>query len=241
MTIGEHKGDPPGARARAFMRLRETLEDARLYRANRGPFIARKLRELSVSAADLEVVERALERDLKVVISVDRATDIRTVLRLVREHRLDAVLVGVREGWKLADEIARARIPVLVNPLDNLPDSFNTLYSRPDNAALLHAAGVRVAFTMRGASHFAARLRQAAGNAIRHGFPYEAAIAAVTSLPPAIFGIEDAGRLRAGNLANLVIWNGDPFEVTSWPTHLFIRGQPVALRSRQSDLVDRYR
>ena len=235
------RGDAAGSRTRAFLRLREALEDARLYRANRGPYISRKLRDLSLSAADLEVLERALERELRVVIEVDRAADIRQILRLVREHRLDAILVGVREGWMVADEIARARVPVLVDPLANLPADYDSLHSRSDNAARLHRAGVRLAFTTRGDAHSVSRLRFAVGNAVASGFPYDSAIAALTRVPAELFGIVDAGTLRPGTLANLVVWNGDPLEVTSWPLHVFVRGQELPLESRQDLLLERYR
>jgi imidazolonepropionase-like amidohydrolase len=235
------RGDVPGGRSRAYLRLREALEDARLYRANRGPYISGKLRDLSVSAADLDALERALEGELRVSIEVDRASDIRSVLRLVRQHRLDAVLVGAAEGWQVADEIARADVPVLIDPLQNLPSSYDTLESRSDNALLLQRAGVRVGFTTRADPHLAHRLRYAAGNAVAEGLPYEHAISAITRVPAEAFGIADAGTLRQGALANVVIWNGDPLEVTSWPTHMWIRGVRVPLRSRQDLLTERYR
>ena len=142
-----------GSRARAFLRLREVLEDARLHRGNRGPYISRRLRQLSLSASDLGVLDRALGGELPVVFEVDRAADIRTVLGIIAEHKLRAVLLGVAEGWQLAERIARADVPVLVDPLQNLPGSFDTLQSRDDNALRLHRAGVRVAFTLRGESH----------------------------------------------------------------------------------------
>ena len=140
-------GSGPGARSRAFLRLREVLEETRLYSANRGPFIARRLRELSVSASDLEVLAQAEERELLVVIEVHRATDIRTTLEIAREYRLTTALLGVDEGWVVADEIARARVPVLLDPRQNLPQSYSSLRARSDNAVLLERAGVKVAFT----------------------------------------------------------------------------------------------
>jgi len=130
---------------------------------------------------------------------------------------------------------------VLIDPLANLPSSYEALQSRRDNASLLHEAGVQVGFTTRADPHLAHRLRFAAGNAVAEGLPYDAAIAAITRVPAAIFGVADAGSLRVGSLANVVIWNGDPLEVTSWPLHMWIRGVPVPLRSRQDLLTERYR
>ncbi len=234
------KGNRAGSRARAFLRLREALEDARLVSSNRGPYLSRNLRPVSLSAAELGVISLALDRELPVVFEVDRAADIRTVLQIVREYRLRAILLGAAEGWKLADEIAATGVPALVNPFENLPSDFDRLDARADNALHLHKAGIPVGFTLRGAAHFAPRLRQAAGNAVRNGFPYDAAIAAITSVPAQIFRVVDTGVLRPGALANLVIWNGDPLEVSSWPTRMLIRGHEVELRSRQDQLTERY-
>ncbi len=239
VSVSRHAQDE-GGRARFYLRLREVLEDARLFRANRGPYITRKLRQLSISAADLEVLRRALDRELLVLFEVDRAADIRTVLGIIREHRLRAALLGAAEAWMVADEIAAVDIPVLMDPIDNLPSSFDRLQIRSDGALRLYRAGVRVAFTKRGASHFAHRLRWVAGNAVADGFPYEAAMAAITSVPAEIFGMAGSGSVKAGALANLVVWNGDPFEVTTWPTHVFIRGRSIPPRSRQDLLTERY-
>ncbi len=230
----------PGARARAFLRLREIFEDAHLFRSNRGPYISGKLRELSLSASDLHVLGRALNQEIPVVVEVDRAADIRTVIEISREHKLRLVLLGAAEGWLVANEIAAARVPVLIDPFQNLPSSFDTLQSREDNALRLYRSGVRVAFTLRREAHLAHRLRFAAGNAVAAGFPYEAALAAITRVPAQIFGIVDAGTIKPGALANIVVWNGDPFEPTTWPTHVFIRGQPVDLRTRHDLLTERY-
>jgi imidazolonepropionase-like amidohydrolase len=233
-------GEAAGARSEAFLRLREALEDARLFRANRGPFIARRLRELSISPPDVEAIARALDGTVPVVFEVDGAPDIRTALRMSAEFGLRPVLLGATEGWVVADEIARARAPVLVDPLENLPARLDAPRARADNAERLRSAGVRVAFTLRGDAPLAHRLRQAAGNAVANGFPRDAALAAITRVPADVFGMSDAGRIRRGALANLVVWNGDPLELLSWPTHMWIRGEEIPLRSRQDALTERY-
>jgi imidazolonepropionase-like amidohydrolase len=233
-------GEAPGARSEAFLRLREALEDARLYRANRGPFIARRLRALSVSPPDAEAIAFALDGKVPVVFEVDGAPDIRAALRISAEFGLRAVLLGATEAWLVAEEIARARVPALVDPLESLPARLDAPRARADNAARLHRAGVRVAFTLRGDAPLAHRLRQAAGNAVANGFPYEAALAAITRVPADVFGMQDAGRIRRGALANLVLWNGDPLELLSSPTHMWIRGEEIPLRSRQDELTERY-
>jgi imidazolonepropionase-like amidohydrolase len=230
----------PGARALGLSRLRELFADARLYRGNRGPYLSGRLRELSVSAADLDVLGRALAGELPVVFRVDRSADILRVLELAERERLRAVLAGVAEGWLVAERIAKAGVPVIADALDNLPASFDKLRARDDNVALLHAAGVRVALSGLGDSHFAPRLRHSAGNAVAAGMPRAAAIAAITRVPAQIFGLDDAGVLRAGAQANLVIWNGDPLELGTWATHVFVRGRELELDTRQDALTRRY-
>ena len=234
-------GGQRGSRAQAFLRLRELLTDARLLRGNRGPFISRRLRELSASAADMEVMAATLDRKRLVVFHVNRHADIETVLRIARAEKLKIALAGAAEAWRLAARLAAAEVPVILDPLANLPTGFDSLQARDDNAQRLHAAGVRVAFSSLGDAHRAHRLRIAAGNAVARGFPRDAALAAITRVPAEIFGVEDAGVIREGALANLVVWNGDPFEPLSWATHVLLRGREVVLDTRQDALLERYR
>lgn len=172
------------------------------------------------------------------VFSANRAADIRKVISFSNEYRLNSVITGGREAWLLADELAAADIPVMVNGLDNLPSNFDALGSRLDNAALLHDAGVQVLFTS-GETHNARKVRQGAGTAVAHGMPHEAAIEAMTTAPSRVFG----GRVRAlevGNRADMVIWSGDPLEVTSYATSVILKGEVTSMATRQSKLLERY-
>ena len=175
-----------------------------------------------------------------VVFSADRASDILQVLAFAQKHRLNAVIDGAAEGWLVADRLAEAGVPVLLNPLTNLPGNFDQLGARLDNAALLHAAGVTLAFTGNG-THHARKQRQAAGNAVAHGLPWNAALAALTVNPARIFGLPGAsGTLQAGSPADLVIWSGDPLEVTSAADAVVVDGREIPMVSRQTLLRDRY-
>ena len=172
------------------------------------------------------------------VFSANRAADIRKVISFSNEYRLHSVITGGREAWLLADELAAADIPVMVNGLDNLPSNFDALGSRLDNAALLHDAGVQVLFTS-GETHNARKVRQGAGTAVAHGMPHEAAIEAMTTAASRVFG----GRVRAlevGNRADMVIWSGDPLEVTSYATSVILKGEVTSMATRQSKLLQRY-
>jgi imidazolonepropionase-like amidohydrolase len=226
LHISVEEGNTAGTRSRAFLLLREAFEDTRLYRApgNRGAYIKNRLRMLRPSAGDLEVLARALDGELRVVF----------------EQKLDAVLLGVREGWLEADAIARSSVPVIVDPYENLPDDFNSLRSRDDNALRLLRAGARVAFASRETPSEAGQLRFRAGNACARGYPREEALAAITRIPADLFGRRDEGRIAAGARANLVVWNGDPFEPQTWAERMLIDGSEIDLRTRQDLLTERY-
>ncbi|HUH05725.1 MAG TPA: amidohydrolase family protein, partial [Kofleriaceae bacterium] len=141
----------------------------------------------------------------------------------------------------VARELAAARVPVILDPMDNLPGSFDTLQVRDDNARLLAEAGVLIALSTLGDGPNARNLRQRAGDAIANGLPREAALAAVTSNPGQIFGMRGQGTIARGQLADLVVWSGDPFEHSTRVEHVFIGGARQSLVTRQKRLLERYR
>jgi len=176
----------------------------------------------------------------KVVIDVDRASDILETLRFTKKYGLDAVILGGAEAWMVAGQLASAKMPVLLDPLVNLPRNFDSLGSRLDNAAILEAAGVTVAISGAG-SHNARKQRQMAGTAVAYGMPHEAGIAALTSNPARIFGVEEKqGFIKRNMPANVVLWSGDPLEVTSAAEVVIINGKLIPMESRQTKLRDRY-
>lgn len=177
----------------------------------------------------------------RVVFHVSRASDIRQAVAFAKRHGMKPVIAGGAEAWVVADELARDNVPVLLDALENLPSTFDAIGSRLDNAALLHRAGVRIAFTQFGESHNARKIRQLAGNAVAHGLPKEVALEALTVRPAEIFGLgADHGRIARGQAADLVLWSGDLLEVTAFAEQVWIGGKPVEMRSRQSELRDRY-
>jgi imidazolonepropionase-like amidohydrolase len=229
------------SRGTVMLRLRELFDDARAYRQNRAAYDRRQLRELDQSRLDLEAVVQALEGTLPVVFHVDRASDIVAVMALAKEQGVRAVIASAAEGWKVAARMAEARVPAIVYPLDHGPRSFAALGAREDNAALMHAAGVTLALST-GESHNARKLRQVAGNAVRAGLPHGAAIDALTDTPARIMGMNQSyGIPKSGRIANVVVWSGDPLELSTHAEKVFIRGRAVDLRSRQTALFERYR
>lgn len=172
------------------------------------------------------------------IFRAHRASDIVRVLDFASAHDLEAIISGGQEAWAVRQQLATAGVPVIINALDNLPKSFDSLGARLDNAALLHEAEVTVFFTS-GETHNARKLRQVAGNAVAHGLPYETALAAMTSLPASVFGGVERS-LQSGSRADLVIWSGDPLDVTSAADAVITGGQMDTMHSRQTRLLQRY-
>lgn len=189
-----------------------------------------------------EVLARYLDGG-RIAFSVDRASDIRQALAFARQQGARPVLIGGAQAWQVAALLAQARVPVILDPLVDLPDSFDQIGATLANAARLHQAGVRIAFTnLNDGTHNARKVRQAAGVAVAHGLPWEAALAALTANPAEIFGVGgEYGRIAPGYAADLVLWSGDPLEVTSVAEQVWIDGRAQSMRSRQTELRDRYR
>ena len=174
------------------------------------------------------------------VFDVDRASDILQVLEFSARHSLKPVISGAAEAWLVADRLAEAGVPVLIDSLENLPGSFDHLGARLDSAAILHAAGVTIGFSG-GETHNARKARQLAGNAVANGLPYEAGLAAMALNPALIFELgDDIGTIASGSRADLVLWSDDPLEVTSAAEQVVMGGRLVPMVSRQTRLRDRY-
>jgi imidazolonepropionase-like amidohydrolase len=230
-----------GARENSLLRLREAFQDTLDYVANRKSFEQGNRRPYTLSRLDLEALIPVVQGKLPLVVGVNQASDIESTLRLAKDFHLKLILAGAAEGWRVARQIAEAKVPVLLNPLSNLPASFETLGATLENPARLYRAGVTIAF-MSGDAHNSRNIRQEAGNAVAYGLPWDAALAAMTSVPARIWGIADHfGTLEPGKDADVVIWDGDPLEVTSFPTAVFIRGKAIPMTSRQLELRDRYK
>jgi hypothetical protein len=230
-----------GARGAQFTQFKETLAEVRLFARNRAAYDRAGLRDLSLSRADLEALIPVANGTLPLIVTVRRAADIQQVLRLAREEGVKIILDGAEEAWLVADQIAAANVPVLLNPISNLPGSLETRAARMQNAAVLDAAGVVIAIKGNDGSHRVRETRYNAGNAVSHGLPYDAAIEAITVNPAKIFGMAGQfGELRAGAAADVVIWSGDPLEPLSNAETIFIGGAEQAPTSRQFLLRDRY-
>lgn len=242
LELGETGAERTGtSRASLWPAFEAALRDAReypsRYRSGQGGAVLNEI--------DAQALAPFARGQGLFLVHAESAADIRRLVRFQRENpNLRFAIHGGAEAWQVADELARARIPVMIDPLSNLPDRFERLAARADNAALLARAGVRIAIAPAPGTvdaHQARLALQLAGNAVANGLPWEAAFAAVTRGPAEVFGVGDRlGRLERGYLADVVIWDGDPLEVMSAPDAVFIEGREQPLVSRQTRLRDRY-
>jgi len=229
-----------GSRAGVAQRLRRVLDDAREYATRRADYRRSQIQPLAASAADLEALQPVLRGELPLLVVANRRSDIETALRIAKEYKLRLILAGGAEGWMIPGEIAAAGVPVLVEPMDNIP-TYDALGIRYENAPSLAKGGVKVAL-METATENTRDLRQQAGNAVASGMAWEQALRAVTLTPAEILGVADRyGSLDAGKVANVVVWTGDPFDFATGVEHVLIRGRDIPLRSRQTELLERYR
>jgi hypothetical protein len=235
-------GGSKGSRATPLHRLRLLFDEARLFAKHRSDWEKNKYREFRFPTGELTAIAEVLVQRQPLVLVANRASDIEAALLLARDYGVKLILIGAAEGWRHAEALASQGVVAVVDPILNGPEGFDMLGARADNAAILDRAGVSVVFMTSGfGSHNLRRLRQVAGNAVRAGVPHAVALNAITKGPAAAYGMSDYGRLVPGAVANIVVWSGDPLEISSQPEHVFIGGQSVPLVSRQTRLRDRYR
>ncbi len=193
-----------------------------------------------LTPAGRTTLARYLDGGGRVVVGVNRAADIRQLLRWSKRHGVRIAIAGGAEAWKLGSELAAANVPVFVNPLSNLPSDFDQIDATLENAARLRKAGVAVSFSL-GDSHQARKLRQLAGNAVANGLSWEDGLAGLTRVPAEALGVGDRiGSIAPGKIADLVLWDGDPLEVSALAQQVWLGGRATPMRSRQTELRDRY-
>src|SRR5690606_7342706 len=179
----ENAGLTGDSRAAQWMLLDQLVDEAR-------GRIAADSRHSLLTPAGRATLKRFLDGDGLWMVEVDRAADIVQLLRWADRHDLRVAISGGAEAWAVAPRLAAAGVAVFVDPLANLPGSFDSLGATMENAARLHAAGVQVGFSQSGdASHNARKVRQLAGNAVANGLPWEAGLAGLTTVPAQVLGV----------------------------------------------------
>ena len=189
---------------------------------------------------DLEAILRVLNKEIPLIVRSNRAKDLLRMISLSNQYGIKIIFYGAKEGWRIADVLAREGIPVILDPMDNIPDSFDAIAARMDNASLLNAAGVKILITSQ-STHNSYLSRQGAGNAVAYGLPQDEALKALTINVADVFGLsKNRGSIEVGKSADLVIWDGNPLEVSSFATVVMIEGHSISLMSRSRRLRDKY-
>ena len=190
---------------------------------------------------EMEALLPAVRRETPVLIEVNAAKDIEKALEWIEEKEIDAVLTGVAEGWRVADKIAAAGVPVITGPVLTTPsrdyDRYDAAYR---NAGWMHEAGVTVAIRSQEIENVR-NLPFNAGFAAAYGMGREVALEAVTIVPARIFGVDDRlGSIEVGKEATLFVADGDPFEAQTSVMDLFIGGYRIPIESRHISLYNEF-
>lgn len=248
VEMGEQGGAlAGGSRAAAHVALRNALGEARELVNN--PNAARR-DDAMLTRADAQALAAVIAGRQPLFFHVERVADIRATLKLKQEFpALRLVIVGADEGWMIAREIAAAGVPVIASPLTDLPTSFESLASTQSNVGRMAAAGVKVAIGNMTDGIMPRNAVQYAGNMVgltrvpgASGLSWGKALAAITSVPAEILGQGGKfGTLRPGAAGDVVLWDGDPLEVSSGVLAVWIDGEAQNLVNHQTRLRDRYR
>jgi imidazolonepropionase-like amidohydrolase len=231
-----------GARGAVWLSLFEAFADARFYIEHRAAIDHGDARPLSLSALHLQALIPVIELKVPFAIQADRASDILDAIAFARAERVRLIILGGAESWKVADALAAAKIPVVIEPSKQEPWSFDSIAYRDDLAALLDKADVPLVITSTGFPTSARRVRQEAGMAVGMGLTHEAALKAITLGAAQAFGHDkEVGSIEVGKRADVVLWSADPLELSSVAERMWIGGEEQSLYTRQRALVERYR
>jgi imidazolonepropionase-like amidohydrolase len=239
-----------GSRSASHAVFRNALDQALAYARNPAGYGGQSSDSL-LNRVDAAALVPVVQGRVPLVVHVEQARDILNVIALRADYpRLNIILVGVSEGWTVAPQIAAAGIPVIASALNDLPAQFEQLAATQSNIGRMRDAGVRVAIGMidDNDAHQIRYSTQYAGNLVAlnrvpgaTGLSWGEAFAAISSWPAEIMGLgNEIGSLRSGRRADVVIWDGDPLELSSNVDVMLIDGVQQPLTSRQTRLRDRY-
>ena len=188
---------------------------------------------------DVKALYRLLNDNLPIIIKSHRASDILKLIELKNTYDLNLIIMGAQEASLVVDKIAESKIPLIVNPINNIPNSFDELASNINMTSMLEKAGITLMFNV-SRSHNYHLIRQGAGVAVANGMSYGGAIKALTSNVAETFNLKNRGSIKVGNIADIVVWEDDPLEPSSMPEKVIINGIDTDLTTRSTRLRDRY-
>ena len=195
--------------------------------------------QLELQSQDIIALGKVVNDGMPFVIETNRAVDILQALSMKKKYGLNLVLVSVEEAPMVLDQLKESNTPVIIDPMDNIPNSFDELGSSLDLGKILDQAGIPIMFSTQ-RSHNYHLMRQGAGNAVAYGMSYETAIKGMSNTVAQTFRLDDRGSIETGKLADVIVWDGDPLEPSSFPKIVMIEGKLQDLSSRSTKLTERY-
>ena len=194
---------------------------------------------LELHPQDVAALDMLVNKKIPLIMETNRATDILHLIDLKNKYKINMVLAGIEDAPLVLKSLVESNIPVIINPMDNIPDSFDELSSSLKLASVLNKAGVKIVFDS-DRSHNYHLIRQGAGNAVAYGMDYNDAISGLSKNVADVFGLKGRGSIQQGFAADILVWEFDPLEPSSIPIHIYINGKEVDLTTRSSRLKDRY-
>jgi len=195
--------------------------------------------KLELQPADIFALGKVVNGGMPFVLETNRAVDILQALSIKQKYSLNLVLASVEEAPMVLDELKESNTPVIIDPMDNIPNSFDELGSNLNLGKILDEAGIPMMFSTQ-RSHNYHLMRQGSGNAVAHGMSYETAIQGMTDTVAKTFQLNNRGSIESGKFADIIVWDGDPLEPSSFPKIVMIEGELQDLTSRSSKLTERY-
>lgn len=248
VMVGRVGGSSSGSRAETFALIEDLLDlafsiDSRVIKSNAEiiKFMSEMplVSHLDLQIRDIQALYKLANTDLPLIIEANRASDILKLIDLKNKYNLNLVIMGAQEATLVIEQLKDSDIPLIVNPINNIPNSFDELASNINASARLEDAGITLMFNAP-RDHNYHLIRQGAGVAVANGMSYSGAIKALSSNVSKTFKIGSKGLVEEGASADLMIWDADPLEPSSMPIKVFINGVDTDLTTRSSRLRDRY-
>ena len=248
VMVGRVGGSSSGSRAETFALIEDLLDlafsiDSRVIKSNAEiiKFMSEMplVSHLDLQIRDIHALYKLANTDLPLIIEANRASDILKLIDLKNKYNLNLVIMGAQEATLVIEQLKDSDIPLIVNPINNIPNSFDELATNINASARLEDAGITLMFNAP-RDHNYHLIRQGAGVAVANGMSYSGAIKALSSNVSKTFKLGSKGLIEEGASADLMIWDADPLEPSSMPIKVFINGVDTDLTTRSSRLRDRY-
>lgn len=248
VMVGRVGGSSSGSRAETFALIEDLLDlafsiDSRVIKSNAEiiKFMSEMplVSHLDLQIRDIHALYKLANTDLPLIIEANRASDILKLIDLKNKYNLNLIIMGAQEATLVIEQLKDSDIPLIVNPINNIPNSFDELASNINASARLEDAGITLMFNAP-RDHNYHLIRQGAGVAVANGMSYSGAIKALSSNVSKTFKLGSKGLIEEGASADLMIWDADPLQPSSMPIKVFINGVDTDLTTRSSRLRDRY-